>query len=262
MFAAARSALGAIPSRALRIGSAFPVFQSHVHQNGGQTNFTITPPGGTVDGDLMILHGLARWDDISPGIFENTTTDWDVLDSHEDPATSNQSIAHFLFSRQFVTGDTTWSFNTPSANSGFTIMRITGHDPAAPINAVIMGGALSETTTVCPGVTTDITNCLLINLFGRSRVLSGSGITFPPENDTVINSTNFTNMQQAAGWENFAAGGGTGTRTWQDTGHASERRNAAIIAIAPPEGENFFLELEGSTDNVLFEDGSGRLVLE
>ncbi len=260
-FSALRTAFGTITRRALRNGVALPVFQSHTHQNGGQTNFTITPASGTVDTDLMILHGLARWDDASPGIFENSTTDWTQIDFHEDPATSNQSIAHYLFYRQFVTGDTTWSFNTPSLDSGFTIMRITGHDPAAPINAAIMGGALSETTTICPGVVTDINNCLMINLFGRSRVLSGSGITFPP-GQTVINSTNFNNMQQAAGWEDFTVGGGTGTRTWMDTGHASERRNAAMILVAPIEGAASLLEFEATTDNLLLEDSSGVIELE
>ncbi len=92
-------------------------------------------------------------------------------------------------------------------------------------------------------------------------VLSGSGITFPP-GQTVINSTNYTNMQQAAGWEEFIPGGGTGTRTWMDGGHASERRNAAMILIAPSEIPSSFLLLEDGTNKLLFEDSSGVLLLE
>jgi len=90
---------------------------------------------------------------------------------------------------------------------------------------------------------------------------SGEHVITPPGgSETVDHNAGHSGVTHAAAREPFAAGGGTGQRIW--TLSHNENNHGFLIAAAPIEVAPDKLELETTSDNLLFEDSSGVLLLE
>lgn len=265
-FAAVRIATGAVTLRSLRNGIAFPVMEAfaHIVVNNVST-ITVTKPSGTVTGNLLVLT-LARRNTAEdfPGFTQNTGG-WTPLWGIDWPETSTQEISHYSFFREVQGGDTNWVFNITGTDwAGAIVYRISGHDSANPIGAFSsLVSPQTGSTVIIPGAISDITNCLVLTGICASGIFSGGTPWTPPGvgETVIVNDKHSSQYHHHGAWENFAAGGGTGSRTWTWS-KTTEQRHGGLIIINPIAGAPSKLELEGSLDHLLFEDSSGVLILE
>lgn len=233
MFGAAlRTAFGSTTPRGLRNGGPLPVREAFSHGGGNLDTFTVTKPAGTVTGDLLVW-AITRIGSSACNLVGGSVDSvlWDV------PIVEGaRSTRHYGYSRIVQGGDTDWDFDNIGGfvSTGWVCYRISGHDPAAPI-ADFSTEAQSGTTSsiIIPAVLSDITNCLLLHLVAKSDVLSGT-ITPPGDAETVDVNDDHSDIQHLGAWENHAAGGGTGTRTY-GMSHTVESNFGALVLIQPSE---------------------------
>lgn len=279
MFAAARSALGMVPRRALESGVAFPVLETFVEAGGGNsTTQNFTAPAGIAEDDVLLAHmGI---DSNGAGTFTppSDTTPWIEIDQGTVP--NNQHASGLWYKVVTAVSEPAsylWTY-TQSQLWGGCIMRISGCDTAAPItnggngvNVQRRDGKVpsdSDTEAAFEPILCTRTNCLLIHNFSCDNNLTLGSVVASALNGEV---NLFVNVHggNAGTWhgnshEEFQNGGGTGRRIWfmNDSFAELEERATILIGMQPPIGIPAKLELEGSADNVLFEDSSGLLLLE
>ncbi len=257
-FSAIRIASPAAKRRALLNGVALPVMQSFNTIHAGTNSFTVTKPSGTIDGDLLFLHATIY----GANAVTQGTGGWTELWGLSI-VEGARSTAHYGYWRIVQSGDTSWVFNIAGGNTDHATIcyRVDGHDPATPVadsDTKSQSGTTSQ--IIIPAIESAITNCLLLHLVAKSDVLSGT-ITPPGGAETVDHNDDQGNIQHLGAHEDFTAGGGTGTRTY-GMSHTVETNFGALVLVQPVAGDPDKLEFESTTDNLLFEDSSGVLLLE
>ncbi len=257
-FSAARSATGAIIRRKLEFGAAIPVMETFNCSHDSSNSFTVTKPSGTIDGDFLLLHSVHYTNQV----LNQVTGGWTALWQHI-LTDGSRSTSHHGFYRVVQLGDTTWDFLFDSGGNRHQLLtyRISGVDQVNPVagwNSIGRTGGSS--TLILPAALSGRTNCLLMHCLGRSDVFGG-GIIVPPGDDEVtIHEDGVTNLEHFGAREDFASGGGTGTRTY--TAGSTDSKAGALVLIQPSEIIPSALLLENGTDKLLFEDSSGVLLLE
>lgn len=278
-FAAARVAHGVIARRALRIGNALPVLESHTHAGiagvANETSRLIVKPTGTAENDLLLC--LVSLDGNGSLITFTPPADavpWIELEQGGSPNQLVFAGAWYKVAGAAEPSDYTWTWDQ-SQSIGMWMGRLSGFDTVNPINArswrsrdTAVGGTTDQDTFI-DAITTDITKTLLIHSLmvgGGSGLPSTPFISAPPDTTQSRNDTHggTQGTGHCIATEPFLGGGGTGNRTWviDDANVGNRPRINQFIAIAPVEGVASKLELEATTDNILLEDGSGILLLE
>lgn len=280
-FAAARVAYGTTARRELEFGGPIPVMESYEETGStvNETARTITAPAGIVEDDVLLCHVVVDGSGIAGTLTApSDTTPWVEMTQGGTP---NLNLFTGLWYKVVTAvaepANYQWTFNTAEV-WGISVARFSGVDTVNPITDAGNGFSISRRNNAIGGnfddeapmgpINCTRTNCLLYHAFGADNNFSLAGIT-PSSADGEVNMFAHKHSGTAGVWhgnshEDFPSGGGTGTRIWtmQDAAPGAEERATHLIGLQPPIGTPFFLELEGSADHVLFEDGSGSLLLE
>ena len=279
-FAAARVAMGGISRRKLEFGGALPVMESFAETGGGNSlTRTVTAPSGIVEDDVLICHVGIDGDAGAVVLTPPTdTTPWVELTQGEVPNGQHASGLWYKVVTA-VAEPASYLWTTTFAEVwGISVARFSGVDPVNPITNGGAGFSVSRRDTAIGGNTDDKaplesilctrTNCLLYHALSANNQDLLDGITASSANGEV-NLFAHLHGGSAGTWhgtshEDFALGGGTGQRIWtfQDNFPGDAERATHLIGLQPPIVAPSFLQLEGSLDRILLEDGSGVLILE
>lgn len=259
-FASARVSMGTITRRALEFGDTMPSLVNPVTEPAATpfSPLTVTPPAGAI-GDLIFLCLAKR----SSGLIVQEGGETFEVITSKGFVQSPTSGAAWIGWRFRTASDTTYDF-TIGNWAGGVCYAITGADPVNPIADWSESFGINGLSVTAPAVASGITNCLLMHCFMSSNGLTGTP-TVPGDDEIVDHGWaahgGSSGFWHVAAHEPHASGGGTGSRT-HGIGASQEARHGALVLIQPPSTTPSFLQLEGSTDVLLFEDGSGRLILE
>ncbi len=268
-FAAARVSMGTIARRVLELGDVLPVSESFAHIAGGTP--TITAPTGIVENDLLVWSLGFDGAGIGGTIFTPPadTTPWIELTIGACP--NNQAYSGVWYKIVTAVAEpATYQMGISRADlSSHQMWRVSGADLTDPFVAFStsrLNGIPSGNAATLLAINCTRTNCLLIHHLTTDNNFNLASITAPGGAEVVdhIEEHGTGGQWHAVAHEDFAVGGGTGDRVWtiQDNFPHLEERCTHLIGIQPPLGVAEFLELEGSTDHILFEDDSGSLKLE
>lgn len=259
-FAAARVAIATVNARGLTKGAAIPTIEATSQNDSGSisSNAIALRPTGTIDGDLIVvLQGNDALRTVTqPGGFT------ELFNFTRSNATNNHR--HTAWWKIASSEPSSWTFTISSPEHWDTfVFRISGHNPTTPIVDVDWTTDITGTTINIPAVTSGITNCLLLHslMGGGAQAATFVGPGAGEVEDYNLTGDGSGNIMVAVAHETFGAGGGTGISTWTQ-GSPSESRSGAHIYIQPIAGPESLLELESTTDNLLFEDSSGVIILE
>jgi len=271
-FSAARVAYGTTQRRALEFGAATPVMESFSHVGGSSgTSIILTKPTSTVENDVLVCAiGHDGSTTVTP---PSDAVPWVTAIAHGSVPNGAQSSVWF----QKVAGasepaDYTFTLGA-SESFGAVMWRISGADLVTPIAAgatsTLRANGGTGDNLVCPGIILTRTNVLLLIHANHDNNFA-TGTLFPPTEDPdfVEDISDLhggdTGTRHGGGHEPWPTGGGTGIRNWHisDNFPHLEERCGHILGVQPPTTTPSFLELEGSSDVLLLEDGAGNLVLE
>lgn len=179
---------------------------------------TMTIPADWDAGDLVVAV-------VNPAnrTISSITADWDFHDS----VTGVVNCLH-IYSKTLEAGDlgATLSVDLNASTTGWiTLLRITGHDPDTPINAIeITDDGATVNDHVFPSVTTTVDDCLILHtgFRGSSSVTPGTGAV----GSEVYDVSPFYLAQQ-----DKESAGVLGTATY--TTSVARRHVNATIAIQP-----------------------------
>ena len=181
---------------------------------GLQANAVVNKPTGTASGDLLlaVVNTSAAGSTLTvPSGFTGGgqiagTGMWVVW----NPSAGGSEPTSYTFTRS----------SPPSAPIYVLLMRITGHDPAAPIEAYdgIWGTSSVSGALLAPSVTATAATFLL-SVATRSGDVAPT-VTFPAGMTSAINDTSAANSADYAATQTVSAGA-TGTRSWSFTGTGS-----------------------------------------
>jgi len=197
-------------------------------------------PSGTSEGDLLIAAVVTDGDtdDVPSPLSPPGGQGWEEisLEDYSDEVTLGVwwklAGASEPTSHQF-----TWSGGRQAYG---WIMRFTGHNPSAPINASATYGNRSRSPD-CPSVTTTVANTMIVRIGGfDDDDVSSSGHTGLDEHTDITmdeSSTHGDTCSGGAGYIMQAAIGPSGEEDFSLTGNPSgEEYRTVTIAIAPAIG--------------------------
>ena len=123
------------------------------------TSFVCSMPSTRPDGDLYlvcVVHSLAT-----------AITPPEELTVVEDVIYSGGTHAMWVGRREGSSEPSSYTFTVDPDDEEFAavVLRVSGHDSDAPINASSSAEGASATPT-CPDITTDVDNCLLVGFTG------------------------------------------------------------------------------------------------
>jgi hypothetical protein len=200
------------------------------------TNVAVSTPTNTAQGDLLIaavsVDGDVRTSLIAP-------TGWTTI--HIGPIGPSAGTAAQTFAVYWKLAGagepSSYTFTWVSSKQAYAwVMRFTGHDTTAPINAsAYQNSAVGILTIPSPAATTTVENCMILRLGGfdgRSIVVDTPGLLLhtPITMDYSANSS--LGSSGGAGYVNQAAPGTSGTSSFVLSG-IGEEFTTVTVAIAP-----------------------------
>ena len=192
------------------------------------TSITISTPGGTSEGDLLIA-AVVTDGDTSASLALPLGEGWTLINLDKNGATlgvwwkladASESPSH-----QF-----TWSGNIQAYG---WIMRFTGHDPTGPINASAVQSGNSGSPT-SPSVTTTVANTMVVRIGGFDDddvTVDNPGLSGHTAITMDGSGTGTGTCSGGAGYVQKPAIGDSGTSDFSLT--AKEQYVTVTIAIAP-----------------------------
>ena len=271
-FAAARVSMGVIARRALEFGAALPVMEAFSDAGGGDsTTRLITKPTGAAENDLLVCAiGIDGGPTLTP---PSDAVPWIEGTQGLTPNGFFAGGFWYKIAGAAEPADYTWT-SSLSEFWAMTMWRVSGVDTSNPVPAFSTkrangaDGGNGDGTVVLPSVLTGRSNILLLHHTALDNSITLTDLAAPGGIEVLDQAHNHggTNgLWHGAAHENFVDGGGSGDKVWTATDETSPGfayRINHLIAVQPPIGTPSFLQLEGSTDRILFEDSSGSLKLE
>jgi uncharacterized repeat protein (TIGR01451 family) len=201
-------------------------------------------PAGTAQGDLLIaimvtdgnnenLSSPGGWTPITGNVgSQHTSRSWYKIAGVGEPANYTFTVG----STEHIT---------------LGILRVTGHDPAAPIN--VSGTNTGSTATpTCPSVNTTVGNTMILRYYGADDDdYTGDDTGYPPGHTGIYRRQSggaWGECHQGAAYVAQVATGPSGTAAF--TKDNNEQWSAVTIAIAPT-------PIAYSVSGVVFEDIAG-----
>lgn len=198
------------------------------NHEGGSSEFTVPAPAGVEAGDLLVMF---LGTDTSGGKFTGPSG-WTQLARMEGADTGGE----FAVWQKIATGSDSYACKVESFNDWAAIaIRITGHDPAAPIP--VSGKAFSSSNVASlksAVIVTPRDDCLVISMFGDDSAATGIGWS-------SAGATEFFDFQDSeafieiAGYSETKTPKGEISRTASLT--PSNKCSSIIFAVQPPEAE-------------------------
>lgn len=196
----------------------------------GGTDPTVATPSGTADGDLLVCCAGSTGA-ITPPSGGGTGAAW-----NEYIVSGVSGAGCKLLWKNAASEPANYTFGISGiGNSVIVIARITGHDPAAPIDdAKGVTGSLGN--VVLPQVTSSGADRLLFQFLGR---LANVSFTEPGGVSERFDAASSSANYRYAGGDEVVGSGATGSRTWtpsSGTAGTSGFMLAIKPAIPPEEG--------------------------
>ena len=196
------------------------------------TSLTITKPGGTGAGDLLIAAVVT--DDKQQTGF-NPPAGWNLVTqmvSNDGEAVSMGVWWKIAASSEPASYDFTW----PADEQAYGwIMRFTGHDPANPINVAAQSNGFSESSSPpSPSVTTTVADTMILRIGGFDDddiTVGNPGLAGHTAITMDKSKVGNNNASGGAGYTMQSAAGASGTANFALT--ALEQWLTVTIAIAP-----------------------------
>lgn len=178
----------------------------------------ILVPAGTVDGNLLIMVVSAGYPNPSTQAIA-TPSGWTLIQTSLQENQGSKDGILVAYSR--IASSEPASYTpacTPNATTNPALgkmLRITGHDPVAPIN---ISAKTDDAADVAPSVTTTVADCLILVLVAEVRAnpptITTPGTlseqwnfnTDPGEGLTMVGATKVAAVAGATGTETFDAG--------------------------------------------------------
>lgn len=190
------------------------------------TSAVANKPTGTIDGDLVIV-----WIDMDD---DDAVTAPDGTWTQIGYSDMNACSQIAFWKEAGASEPSSWTFTIAATEKYITrVARISGHDTANPINAsaVTQDNSAPETDIVCPAVTTDVSNCLII--YSCNADNDRSPFTHPPGTTEISEQANLASGETSSAWSHktlsLAGSSGVGTFTVADV----VQRCMVTIAITP-----------------------------
>ena len=189
---------------------------------------TITRPGGTADGDLLIA---AVATDGKQGTWTPPSAGWNLIDQ----GTQSEEVALAVWWKLAGSSEpASYNFSWGEDQEAYGwMMRFTGHDPVNPIDVSASSGGSSSSPT-SPAVTTSVADALILRIggfddddisVGAPGLAGHTAITM--DKSGAGNGT----CSGGAGYLTQATAGSSGTSTFSLT--RSEEYRTVTIGIAP-----------------------------
>ena len=237
---------------------AGPVYQefTEARLNSDGTSLTISTPGGTVEGSLLIAA---------------VATDGDTTSSLEPPAGEDWAQVFLNDRAGEVTIGVWWKLAdaSESANHEFTwsgnetaygwMMRFAGHDPADPIHVYSADGE-KDSNPSSPPVTTTLDKCLILRLgtFDDADItlddpgLSGhTAITMDSSQSSGVSYEEFTEAKADSGTDELTINTPPGTAEGDLLIAAVATDDDNKSSLAPPGGEGWTeIEIDDAGEKV------------
>ncbi len=216
---------------------AIPVLETgwDVQQSAtARTTVSFGQPSGSVTGDLLMAIVI---DDNAIGVDWSAKTGWN-LPINIGTTLSDSTLAIYW---RIQDGTESWpeTFSATRSNErGGVMLRITGVNTSAPINASLASAAAQASSYNILGVTTDIDDCLILYGFtldggdGAPFGVTGTGWS---EFQEIVNGTATNQSSGCMGQRDLASQGSAGTAAISFAGGA-DGCIGAQIAIAPAAG--------------------------
>lgn len=199
-------------------------------------SINISKPSGTVAGDLLIAAFVSDGDSTlsSPG-------GWTLIQGGGSSPTDNTPSLGLWYKIAGASEPATYTFSSSSWEELYiAILRYTGHNPGAPINASAIQnstGNNGNSTPTAPSVTTTVDNCRILRIFGAddddNPYTSPGGHT---ERYSGQSGGGNGTCGGAGADTNQLLAGATGTAAFSM--NTSEEWRAITIAIAPSTGSS------------------------
>jgi len=195
-------------------------------------DITLSIPPGTSEGDLLIAAVVTDDDEtISPPAGEG----WSEIDQDVGYWSVTLGVWWKLAdASESPTHQFTWGSNEQAYG---WIMRFTGHDPAAPINATQVLGGDANPSPPSPAVTTTVANTMILRIGGFDDDdinVDDTGLAGHTDITMDESSSGNGTCSGGAGYKQQSAIGDSGTSTFSLTGW--EQYRTVTIAIAPDAG--------------------------
>ncbi len=195
------------------------------------TSVTVNKPSGVGSGDLLIA-AVSTDGGISGSLA--APSGWTLLDRGTDSAGAVTLGVWYKIAGASEASSYTFTWTSNKQAYGW-IMRFTGHNAGAPINAsVFQGGSSTSSSPPCPSVTTTVANTMIVRIgaFDRAYITVDSpGLTGHTPITMDRSNTGVNACSGGAGYKQQATAGASGTSNFTLTG--AEQYRTATIAIAP-----------------------------
>jgi hypothetical protein len=199
--------------------------------NGQAASITINRPTGTAKGDVLIAVIAVR----PQSVTITAPSGWTLVNRQNNASGSANALA--VYSRVAGSAEPasyTWSFSANTGNAG-GILAFSGVDNATPID-VNAGTTITATTTsfTAPGVTTTVTNTMLVigHEFSSSERWTAAGGTTEVIDVASLAVSNVLGISVLGAYRPQAAAGASGTFTATVGGNADT--GAAITTALRP----------------------------
>lgn len=195
------------------------------------STFTLTPPTGTVAGDVLVasiglgLTGAATQPTLTP------PTGWTLVQR----TNHGTSDAMAVLAHTFVAGETAYSFATGVAVGGVGVLSAwSGVDTDNPVNVVAgLDTTGSASTVSTPSVTTTTASTLLVASYYAYRGGATGTVWTAPSGMTLAKTVNNGSSRSGSvSWMVQAAAGASGAKT-ATTSVPQDFGDAILVALRP-----------------------------
>jgi hypothetical protein len=187
-----------------------------VESTASQSSTTVTLPSGLASGDYTIIFISVN----ATNANITTPAGWTDILPDTNSVNGSTSMAHAIFYRKWVSGDTDPSISHSNGRVAATPVKVTGADPSTFVNnaATVTQAASGATTIVAPTITPSST-ALVVSFAGRHAT---NGVFLSPWGSLSAGltkiaeangkATNATNAGHCIAYEIVSANTATGTR--------------------------------------------------
>ena len=192
------------------------------------TSINVSKPSGTVQGDLLIANFVSDGSSTlsAPG-------GWTLVEGGGVNPVDNTPSFGVWYKIAGASEPSNYTFTSSASEELYiAVLRYTGHDPSAPINASDIANSSGSTTPTAPTVTTTVDNCKILRVFGADD-----------DDDPYVSPGGHTERYNGQSGGGYGTCGGAGADTDQASAGAtgtaafsqqnSEEWRAVTVAIAP-----------------------------
>lgn len=217
-----------------------------VESTASQSSTTVTLPAGLAAGDYTIIFISVN----ATNANITTPAGWTDILADTNSVNGSTSMAHAIFYRKWVSGDTNPTISHSSGRVAATPVKVTGADQTTFVNTTppVTQAASGATTIVAPTITPS--SSAVIAVFTGRRAQNGVFMTpFSNLSATMTavaeacgKATNATNAGHLIAYETVSPDVATGTRQADPAGATTGAFGLTFALNVAPSGESYFAD--------------------